>query len=154
MGEVYELTGPRLMTFAQAVEEIAQAAGRPVWCTSIPLNVFTDAMAAQGEPAEVVALLRYLFNDVLDGRNARLADGVQRALGRAPRDFGEFVREVAGRGVWERHSQHSRRRDWRCNLVCGCRSELALGNCCQPFAGNLQARPTDSDKSESVVLDT
>ncbi|MDO9434946.1 NAD(P)H-binding protein [Hydrogenophaga sp.] len=100
VGEVYELTGPRLMTFAQAAEEIAQAAGRPVRCTPIPLEVFTDAMAAQGEPAEVVALLRYLFNDVLDGRNARLADGVQRALRRAPRDFGEFAREVAGCGVW------------------------------------------------------
>lgn len=99
-GQVYELTGPRLLSFAQAADEIARAAGRPVRCTPIPLDAFTDAAAAQGEPPEVVALLRYLFSEVLDGRNARLSDGVQRALGRAPKDFAVFAREVAGRGVW------------------------------------------------------
>jgi hypothetical protein len=41
-----------------------------------------------------------LFNDVLDGRNAHLADGVQRALGRAPRDFADFARDAAASGVW------------------------------------------------------
>lgn len=100
VGQVYELTGPRLLTFAQAADEIARAAGRPVRCTPIPLDAFTAALAEEGEPPEMVALLRYLFNDVLDGRNAHLADGVQRALGRAPRDFAEFAREVAGSGVW------------------------------------------------------
>lgn len=99
-GEVYELTGPRLLSFAQAADEIARAAGRPVRCTPISLDAFTDAAAAQGEPPEVVALLRYLFSEVLDGRNARLADGVQRALGRAPKDFAVFAREVAGSGAW------------------------------------------------------
>lgn len=99
-GQVYELTGPRLLSFAQAADEIARAAGRPVRCTPIPLDAFTYAAAAQGEPPEVVALLRYLFSEVLDGRNARLADGVQRALGRAPKDFAVFAREVAGRGGW------------------------------------------------------
>jgi uncharacterized protein YbjT (DUF2867 family) len=99
-GQVYELTGPRLLSFAQAADEIARAAGRPVRCTPIPLDAFTDAAAAQGEPPEVVALLRYLFSEVLDGRNARLADGVQRALGRAPKDFAVFAREVAAGGVW------------------------------------------------------
>jgi uncharacterized protein YbjT (DUF2867 family) len=99
-GQVYELTGPRLLSFAQAADEIARAAGRPVRCTPIPLDAFTAAAAAQGEPPEVVALLRYLFSEVLDGRNARLADGVQRALGRAPKDFAVFAREVAAGGVW------------------------------------------------------
>jgi uncharacterized protein YbjT (DUF2867 family) len=101
VGEVYELTGPRLLTFAQAADEITRAAGRPVRCTPIPLDAFTAALAQQGEPPEVVDLLRYLFNEVLDGRNAHLADGVQRALGRAPRDFAEFARDVAAGGVWE-----------------------------------------------------
>jgi hypothetical protein len=37
---------------------------------------------------------------VLDGRNAYLSDGVQRALGRPPRDFADFVRDAAATGVW------------------------------------------------------
>lgn len=100
VGQVYELTGPRLLTFAQAVDEIARATGRPIRCTPIPLDVFTGAMAEQGEPPEVVDLLRYLFSEVLDGRNAHLADGVQRALGRAPRDFADYARDAAASGVW------------------------------------------------------
>jgi hypothetical protein len=48
----------------------------------------------------VIELLTYLFTTVLDGRNARLADGVQRALGREPRDFAEFARRTAATGVW------------------------------------------------------
>lgn len=100
VGKVYELTGPRLMTFAQAVEEIAKATGRPVRWAPSPMQVFTDAMTAAGEPAEVVGLLRYLFSEVLDGRNARLADGVWRALGRGPRDFAVFAQDVEECGVW------------------------------------------------------
>ena len=35
-------------------------------------------------------MLTLIFGEVLDGRNARLADGVQRALGREPRDFSDY----------------------------------------------------------------
>ena len=42
-----------------------------------------------------------IFGEVLDGRNARLADGVQRALGREPRDFSDYAREAAASGVWD-----------------------------------------------------
>ena len=41
------------------------------------------ALAAQGVPADVVALLRYLFTEVLDGRNAHA--GRRRAAGARPR---------------------------------------------------------------------
>ena len=51
-----------------------------------------------------MALLRYLFTEVLDGRNASVADGVTRALGRAPRDFADFVRHAAAAGAWNARS--------------------------------------------------
>ena len=38
---------------------------------------------------------------VLDGRNAKLADGVQRALGREPRDLGDCARRTAATGIWD-----------------------------------------------------
>ena len=37
---------------------------------------------------------------MLDGRNAWLADGVQRALDRPPRDFAEYATATAATGVW------------------------------------------------------
>jgi len=100
VGQLYEVTGPRLLTFAEATAEIARASGRPVRYIEIPAADFTAALAEQQVPADVTELLTYLFTTVLDGRNARLADGVQRALGRPPRDFAEYARDVAATGIW------------------------------------------------------
>jgi uncharacterized protein YbjT (DUF2867 family) len=97
---LYELTGPRLLTFADAVEEIARATGREVRYERISMAQFTSALAEQDLPADVVGLVSYLFAEVLDGRNAELDDGVQRALGREPRDFADFARDAAAVGVW------------------------------------------------------
>jgi uncharacterized protein YbjT (DUF2867 family) len=101
-GQIYELTGPRVLTFAEAVAEIAAATGRPVAFASVPADDYAQAMRAEGVPEDVIALTNYLFSEVLDGRNAQLADGVQRALGRPPRDFTEFVRGAAAAGAWSR----------------------------------------------------
>ena len=101
IGELYELTGPRLLTFADAVEEIALATGREIRYVPVSIADYAAAAAAQGVPGEVIELLTYLFGEVLDGRNAHLADGVQRALGREPRDFGDYARETAAGGVWD-----------------------------------------------------
>ena len=100
VGETYELTGPRLLTFTEAVDEIAEATGREIQYVPISIDEFAAAAAQEGVPDEVIALLRYLFGEVLDGRNAHLADGVQRALGREPRDFRDYARRAAGEGAW------------------------------------------------------
>jgi hypothetical protein len=51
-------------------------------------------------PSEVIELILYLFGTVLDGRNTPVANGFQQALGRAPRDFTEYVQRTAASGVW------------------------------------------------------
>ncbi len=99
-GQIYEVTGPRLITFAQAVDEIARATGRELRYVQIPVEEFVRGMLEQQVPEEVVSLTRYLFETVLDGRNASTTDGVQRALGRPPRDFADFARKAAATGVW------------------------------------------------------
>ena len=101
VGQVYELTGPRLLTFAQAVAEIASATGREIRYRQVSPEDFAAGVAEMGLPQNLAWLLNYLFSTVLDGRNAYLTDGVQRALGREPRDFGEFVRATAATGVWD-----------------------------------------------------
>jgi uncharacterized protein YbjT (DUF2867 family) len=100
IGELYELTGPRLLTFTEAVSEIGQATGREIRYAPVSMDDFAAAAAEQGLPGEVIELLTYLFGTVLDGRNAHLADGVQRALGREPRDFSDYARDAAATGVW------------------------------------------------------
>ena len=107
IGELYELTGPRLLTFAQAAEEISNATGRDIPYVAVSLEEHAAVAAEQGVPAEVIDLLTYLFNEVLDGRNAHVTDGVQRALGRDPRDFRDFAREAAATGVWDAPTERS-----------------------------------------------
>ena len=100
VGEVYELTGPRLLTFADAVGEIAQATGREIRYVPASIEDFAAGLEEQAVPGEWIELLLYLFQEVLDGRNAHLADGVERALGREPRDFADYARTTAATGVW------------------------------------------------------
>ncbi|TDD67410.1 NmrA family transcriptional regulator [Jiangella aurantiaca] len=100
VGELYELTGPRLLTFAEAVAEIAKATGREIAFVPVPLDDYSAALEAEGLPSDIAWLIGYLFREVLDGRNASLADGVQRALGRAPKDFTDYARDAAATGVW------------------------------------------------------
>jgi uncharacterized protein YbjT (DUF2867 family) len=99
-GQLYELTGPRLLRFDEAVAEIAEATGRPVRYVPISNDEFMGGLARVGVPDDVRSLLAFLFTEVLDGRNAYLTDGVQRALGRDPRDFADYARRTAAAGVW------------------------------------------------------
>ncbi len=99
-GQAYELTGPRLLTFAEAVDEIARATGRTIRYVQIPPEAFAAGVAEMGLPEDIAWLLDYLFATVLDGRNASVCDGVRRALGREPGDFAEYARRTAAAGVW------------------------------------------------------
>jgi uncharacterized protein YbjT (DUF2867 family) len=100
-GQLYELTGPRLLTFAEAVGEIASAAGRKIRFVPVSVEDYISMLEEQDVPAEFVSLLTYLFSEVLDGRNAHLTDGIQRALGREPKDFADYARDVASTGLWD-----------------------------------------------------
>ena len=100
VGELYELTGPRLLTFADAVADIAHATGRDIAYMPVSIDQYTAALAEEQVPEDVIGLIAYLFTEVFDGRNSHLEDGVQRALGRRPRDFADYARDAAAGGVW------------------------------------------------------
>jgi len=100
VGQLYELTGPRSITFAEAVSAIAKASGRDIRFVQVTVDQFAIGMREMQVPEEVIQLVSYLFGEVLDGRNAHVTDGVRRALGRAPRDFADYARDAAATGVW------------------------------------------------------
>jgi uncharacterized protein YbjT (DUF2867 family) len=99
-GQVYELTGPRLVTFAEATAIIARAAERPIRYTPITLPEFVTELLGAGVPPSYSEALGELFGLVLDGHNEHLADGVRRALGREPRDLVTYARDAAASGCW------------------------------------------------------
>jgi uncharacterized protein YbjT (DUF2867 family) len=97
IGQVYELTGPRLLTFTEVAAEISKASNRNVRYMPITIEQYRDALAEHGMPSDFADLLA----EILDGHNAHLRDGVQRALGRSPRDFSDYARVTAATGVWD-----------------------------------------------------
>lgn len=101
VGQIYEVTGPRLMTFAEAVAEIAEVTGRQIRYVPLSVDDYTAGLKQAGVPDEYVDLLVMLTREVLDGRNESLSDGVRRALGREPRDFRDYARAAAASGAWK-----------------------------------------------------
>jgi uncharacterized protein YbjT (DUF2867 family) len=99
--QLYELTGPRALTFHEAIEHIALATGRTIELSSISMSEYRDELVRQQLPPEYLDLVMYLFSHILDGRNTPLTDGVQRALGRPPRSFTDYLKRAAASGVWE-----------------------------------------------------
>lgn len=97
--KLYEVTGPRALTFAEAVGEIAAALDRPIRYVQISPDDFVVSMRAYASE-DIVRLMHELFTVVLDGRNVSVMHGVRDALGRAPRDFSDYVRRTAASGVW------------------------------------------------------
>jgi uncharacterized protein YbjT (DUF2867 family) len=98
-GHVYELTGPRLMTLQEAVAEISMASGRSISFRTVPLPEYAAMLSEVGVPADEVALLKYLFGQVLDGRNEAVTDGVRQVLGRPARDLSDHIRSVVAAGA-------------------------------------------------------
>ena len=100
IGQLYELTGPRLLTFSDVAAELSTAVGHEVQYLSVTPSEFASDLVTAGFPEGEAVPISELFTEVLDGRNASLTDGVQRALHRSPRDFADYARDAASTGVW------------------------------------------------------
>jgi uncharacterized protein YbjT (DUF2867 family) len=98
--QLYEITGSKALTFAEAIDEIARATGREIAFVPISADDYRAELVRQGVPDDYIKLVLYLFATLFDGRNIPLADGVQRALGRPPSNFSDYVRQTAATAIW------------------------------------------------------
>ncbi|MGY0237103.1 NmrA family NAD(P)-binding protein [Longispora urticae] len=99
-GRSYTLTGPRLLSLEDVVGEISRATGRDIGYRPVTPEEFAAYAAARDVPEDYVALLNLLYGWIAENRFLDLGDGVQRALGREPRDFADYARAAAATGVW------------------------------------------------------
>jgi uncharacterized protein YbjT (DUF2867 family) len=101
-GQTYEVTGPRKLRFADAIEEISKATGRKISYRPVTLEEYTESMKLVGLPADYIWLFEYLFREVLGNpENQVISNDVERVLGRKAKDFSEFAAETAETGVWD-----------------------------------------------------
>ncbi|MFG1706320.1 NAD(P)H-binding protein [Nonomuraea sp. M3C6] len=98
--QVYELSGPRLLSFGAAVAEIARATGRDIAYVPVTPEEYAAHLTGRGGAPDHVELANTLFGWIRDGHNAHLSDGVRRVLGREPRDFTDYVKATAATGIW------------------------------------------------------
>lgn len=101
-GRTYELTGPRPLTFAEAVEQISLASGRALTYARTGPDEYTASLVAQGlDPADartVTQMYAVMDRGVVSGTS----DDVAAVLGRAPRPFEDYVLRTAVAGAWDR----------------------------------------------------
>lgn len=98
--KLYEVTGPRLLSFQEVAQELSAATRREIRYVPIGSEDYRQAVAAEAGQ-EFADMLTDLMSEVLDGRNAFLGNGVEEALGRKPRDFSDYCRETESTGVWQ-----------------------------------------------------
>ncbi len=98
---ILDITGPRLLSFRQAVAEVSAAAGREITYAPVSAREYGAALQEFGVPVEEAEFLVGMFETNLDGRNAMLSAGVREVLGREPRDFADFAAEQADAGTWK-----------------------------------------------------
>lgn len=100
-GQLYELTGPELLTFPEISRRIGAALGEDIQFTQLQPEEYVQILRDARLPEGVISLMDYLFKEVLDGHNSVLTDGVQRALGRAPEGFDSYIAKTLETGVWQ-----------------------------------------------------
>ncbi|WP_067438931.1 Rossmann-fold NAD(P)-binding domain-containing protein [Nocardioides jensenii] len=100
VNRAYELTGPRLMTFADATADIAAAVGRPIAYEQVTTAHLVADLVDAGLPVDEAGGLAELFGEILDGHNAHVVDGVREALGRPARDFADYAARAVAAGAW------------------------------------------------------
>ncbi|WP_319480228.1 NmrA family NAD(P)-binding protein [uncultured Draconibacterium sp.] len=100
-GETVTVTGPRKMTYKEAVETMAAEIGREIYYHPISLEEFKNGMKAAGLPDSYVWLFSYLFEEVLGNPdNQEISYDVQKVLGREATDFKDYVTKTLTTGVW------------------------------------------------------
>ena len=100
-GQIYELTGPRTLTFPEVIDEIASATGRQIDFTPISLSAYTKMLEEFQVPSDYIWLINYLFTEVLaaEGNDVVTTD-IEKVLGRKAKDFSKYVQETVTTGVW------------------------------------------------------
>ena len=99
-GRIYELTGPRSLTFAEAVGLIARAGGQPITYRQVSPAEYAAALVAQGWPEAAAAHVAEMFVLLERGLFTEPTGDVAAVLGRAPRTFEDYAVRAAAAGAW------------------------------------------------------
>ena len=101
-GRVYELTGPRALTFGEAVELISRASGRPLTYRQVSPAAYAATLVEEGLSEDDAHHVAEMFVLMERGLFAATTDDLATLLGRAPRTFEDYAVRAAAAGAWRR----------------------------------------------------
>jgi len=100
-GQIYQLTGPELLTFKKAIATIANASNRAITFVPISIQEYSQGMRDANVPEDFIWLIEYLFTEVLGNpKNSEITNDIEQVLKRKPISFTEYAEKVAATGVW------------------------------------------------------
>ncbi|SUJ24279.1 NAD(P)H azoreductase [Sphingobacterium spiritivorum] len=89
---IYEVTGPALHSFEEAVQIIGATTGKPVRYIHADADNYYELLVQHGLSQDLATHMIGAFEEILDGRNANIGDGIEKVLGRPPVLFTTFVK--------------------------------------------------------------
>ncbi len=89
--KLYEVTGPELLSFTDLARKFNRKLNHNVKFIEISLLDFEKSLVEMSVPQNAIEMLKYLFIEVLDGRNQYLTNGIEQALGRQPTSFDVYI---------------------------------------------------------------
>ena len=98
--KIYELTGPELLTFENAVSKIAGVKKQNILYQEVSIDEYVDLLRSYQLPEDSIWLIKYLFTEVLDGRNESVTNDIEKVLGRKAKDFDNYAIETLETGIW------------------------------------------------------
>ncbi|HEX8703568.1 MAG TPA: NmrA family NAD(P)-binding protein [Myxococcaceae bacterium] len=98
-GQTYEVTGPRALSFTEALEIIRRVSGREVRFRG-EAEDYLATMGALGLPREQTMREVQAFAALRALGDGKPTDVVRRTTGREPKDFESYAAEAAAHGAW------------------------------------------------------
>ncbi|MEL7003360.1 MAG: NmrA family NAD(P)-binding protein [Bacteroidota bacterium] len=100
-GRLYELTGPRAITFKEAIAEISRATGRDIGFREISMEEYNQQMKAMQVPDDFIWLINYLFTEVFGSASiSEISTDIEKVLKRPATDFSDYAQCTAETGAW------------------------------------------------------
>ena len=99
-GKVYELSGPELLSFADALAIIGDVTGREITHVDATVDDSAATLEKNGHPTAAARAVAEFLQAISTGADAFLSAGVRDAIGKEPRSFRSYVEAAAARGDW------------------------------------------------------
>ena len=92
-GKSYEITGPEVLSFADAAERFTRVLGRKVEYVHVPMPAYRQTLARFLTNEWHLNAVCELFQEIADGQDLHIADSVQKLTGKPPRSLEQFIRD-------------------------------------------------------------